>query len=104
MPSLRKNTVCWRNDSSEIGVQGQYTGNPLGSNLGQLTGFFTNYMVSAGSNGLNSIVPSSVTPTYQSLNLAHNFALPAALSGAAGSGGLYPVLGNDFSATGVIGR
>src|ERR1039457_891953 len=88
-----------RNDSSEIGVQGQYTGNPLGSNLGQLTGFFTNYMVSAGSNGLNSIVPSSVTPTYQSLNLAHNFALPAALSGAAGSGGLYQVLGNDFTAT-----
>ena len=84
------------NNSSEIGVQGSYTGNPLGSNLGQITGFMTNYVVSAAS---NAIVPSSVTPIYQSINAGNNFNLPATVTGAAGNGGLYQVLGNDFTAT-----
>jgi type II secretory pathway component GspD/PulD (secretin) len=44
-------------------------------------------------------VPKSVTPTYQSFNMGNNFALPQALAGASGSGGLYQVLGNDFTAT-----
>jgi type II secretory pathway component GspD/PulD (secretin) len=44
-------------------------------------------------------VPKSVTPTYQSFNMGNNFALPQTLAGAAGSGGLYQVLGNDFTAT-----
>ena len=48
------------NNASEIGVEGSYSGNPLGSNLGQITGFLTNYMVSAVSNGAPSIVPSSI--------------------------------------------
>jgi type II secretory pathway component GspD/PulD (secretin) len=48
---------------------------------------------------LNSIVPKSITPNYQSVSLANGFSLPAALSGASGSGGLYQILGNDFTAT-----
>lgn len=88
------------NNSSEIGVEGTYTGNPFGANLGQLTGFVTNYMVqSAGSNGLNSIVPKSITPTYQGVNMGNSFGLPASLPGVAGNGGMYQVLGNDFTAT-----
>src|ERR1017187_4567574 len=34
-----------RNDSSEIGVQGQYTGNPFGTSIAQMAGFMTNYAV-----------------------------------------------------------
>ncbi len=87
------------NNSSEIGVQGSYSGNPLGSNLGQITGFMTNFMVSAISNGAPSVVPSSISPIYQSINAGNNFNLPASVAGAAGNGGLYQVLGNDFTAT-----
>ena len=87
------------NNSEDIGVQGSYTGNPLGSNLGQITGFMTNYMVQSTSNGLSSIVPKSITPTYQSANMGNSFGLPTSLSGVSGNGGLYQVLGNDFTAT-----
>jgi len=87
------------NNASEIGVQGSYTGNPLGSNLGQITGFMTNFMVSAISNGAPSVVPSSISPIYQSINAGNNFNLPATVAGAAGNGGMYQVLGNDFTAT-----
>ena len=88
-----------RNDSSIIGVQGTYTGGSLGA-LSQMTGLVTNYGVALASNGLASIVPKSITPTYQSFNVANNFGLPQTLAGAAaGSGGLYSVLGSDFTAT-----
>jgi len=88
------------NNSSEIGVEGTYTGNPFGANLGQLTGFVTNYTVSsATSNALPSIIPKSITPTYQGLNMGSGFGLPASLPGVAGNGGMYQVLGNDFTAT-----
>ena len=118
------------NNSSEIGVEGTYTGNFLGSNLGQLTGFTTNFGVNnnysvvqlptstsgltqpvtttpggsqqVGSSFLNnsqSIVPTSVTPKYQSANMGNSFGLPASLPGVAGNGGMYQVLGNDFTAT-----
>jgi type II secretory pathway component GspD/PulD (secretin) len=87
------------NNASEIGVEGSYSGNPLGSNLGQITGFLTNYVVSAVSNGAPSVVPSSVRPIYQSIAAGNNFNLPATVAGAAGNGGLYQVLGNDFTAT-----
>jgi len=88
------------NNSSEIGVEGTYTGNPFGANLGQLTGYLTNYTVSsATSNALPSIVPSSITPTYQGINAGNTFGLPQALSGVSGNGGMYQVLGNDFTAT-----
>jgi general secretion pathway protein D len=88
------------NNASEIGVQGTYTGNPLGS-LGQLTGFLTNYAVisGAGSNATKTIAPSSITPVYQSMNVGNSFGLPLGVTGASGNGGLYQVLGNDFTAT-----
>ena len=54
------------NNSSEIGVEGSYTGNWLGSGLSQITGYVTNYSVSPlTSNALPSIVPKSITPIYQ---------------------------------------
>ena len=88
------------NSASELGVQGSYTGGGLGKNLSQITGYVTNFTVgSFGSNAIPSIVPKSITPTYQSFNVGNNFALPAALSGASGAGGLYQVLGSDFTAT-----
>jgi type II secretory pathway component GspD/PulD (secretin) len=82
------------NDASELGVEGSYTGNWLGSGLSQVTGFMTNYSVVS-----NTVVPKSITPTYQSANLANSFGLPITPNGASGSGGLYQVLGNDFTAT-----
>jgi general secretion pathway protein D len=89
-----------RNDSSEIGVQGSYTGNPFGTSIASIAGYVTNYAVSSiGSNAVPTIVPTSITPTYQSMNLANNMGLPAALSSVSGSGGMYQVLGSDFTAT-----
>jgi len=89
-----------RNNSSDIGVQGSYTGGSLGKSLGQFTGYITNYMVQTASNGLNSIGPKSITPTYsKAYNMGNTFNLPASLAGATGNGGLYQVLGNDFTAT-----
>ena len=88
-----------RNNSSDIGVQGSYTGGSLGKSLAQITGYVTNYSLLNGGMSNASFVPKSVTPTYQSFNMGNNFALPQALAGASGSGGLYQVLGNDFTAT-----
>jgi len=94
------------NNSSEIGVEGTYTGNFLGSNLGQLTGLVTNYTIKnvvsgVGSNAVTSqsIVPQSIRNTYSSANMGNSFGLPASLPGVAGNGGMYQVLGNDFTAT-----
>ena len=88
------------NNSSEIGVQGSFTGSSWGSGLSSISGFVTNYMVQAGSNGLSSIVPKSITPTYSpNISAGNSFGLPQTLTGAAGNGGLYQVIGNDFTAT-----
>jgi general secretion pathway protein D len=95
------------NNSSEIGVQGSYTGGNWGSGLQAITGFMTNYAVKNVLSGVGSnlvstptIVPTSITPVYQNnLNVGHNFNLPSTLTGAAGNGGIYQVLGNDFNAT-----
>jgi general secretion pathway protein D len=82
------------NNAEAIGVQGSYTGGSLGSSLANITGYVTNYTVSGG-----AVVPKSITPTYQSFNVGNNFGIPQSLSGVAGNGGLYQVLGNDFTAT-----
>ncbi len=74
------------NDGSEIGVQGTYTGGSLGSSLAAFSGFITNKS--------GNVVPSS-----QSFNMANGFGLPTTIPGASGTGGLYQVLGNDFTAT-----
>ena len=80
------------NKASAIGVQGDYTG--LNRNFSQLTGYITNY--AAGSTPGN---PGTITPVYQSLNVNNNFGLPQTLAGAAGNGGIYQLMGNDFTAT-----
>jgi general secretion pathway protein D len=83
------------NDGSVIGVQGQFTGGSVGG-MGALTGFITNGLSFSPTNG---IVPTGVSPKYSSFNVGNNFNLPQSLAGAAGNGGLYQVLGNDFTAT-----
>jgi general secretion pathway protein D len=110
-----------RNDGSEIGVQGSYTGGNWGTALQQVSGYMTNYTFQSAvisvlnsvlSNGVPvsgtsstttaapALIPTSITPTYaKNLNLGNSFNLPAAVSGASGNGGLYQVIGNDFTAT-----
>jgi general secretion pathway protein D len=92
------------NKASAIGVQGDYTG--FNRSFSQVTGFMTNYSVQPVTTGSGSttttiptVVPSSVTPVSQSYNLNNNFGLPQTLAGAAGNGGLYQLMGNDFTAT-----
>ena len=102
------------NNSSEIGVQGAYTGGSWGNSLQALSGFTTNYSLQ---NVVNSVVTGTgstatttttttptltptIVPTYaHNFNVGNNFNLPASIPGASGNGGLYQVLGNDFSAT-----
>ncbi len=81
-----------RNNSSDIGVQGNYTG--LRSDFSAVTGYVTNLTVVS-----NNVVPQNVVQTRQSIIAGNNFGLPQTLAGASGTGGLYQVLGNDFSAT-----
>jgi general secretion pathway protein D len=88
-----------RNDSSDIGVQGTYTGGSLGKSLQQLTGYTTNYSLINGGTATAAIVPSSITPTYKSFDMNNNFGLPLNLANATGNGGVYQVLGSDFTAT-----
>jgi general secretion pathway protein D len=92
------------NKSSAIGVQGTYTGVSQNGPFSQFAGFVTNsYTLTPGSSTANSVTPPSYTPVptpiYQSYNVGQNFALPQALAGAAGNGGMYQFLGNDFTAT-----
>jgi general secretion pathway protein D len=44
-------------------------------------------------------MPSSITPVTQSVNAGNSFGLPQSLAGATGNGGVYQILGNDFTAT-----
>ncbi len=86
------------NNASAIGVQGNYTGE--NNKFSQITGYMTNYSVIPGSAGSpNTIQPTSITPINQSVNVGNNFGLPQSLAGATGSGGVYTILGNDFTAT-----
>jgi len=91
------------NNASDIGVQGSYTPSAYSSILGQVTGFTTNYslqsVTSSSGTTTPTLLPSSVTPTYQSANVGNSFGLPASLPNVAGNGGLYQILGNDFTAT-----
>jgi general secretion pathway protein D len=88
------------NNASAIGVQGDYTG--LNRNFSQLAGYVTNYgigNIGTGTTPVMGVVPTSVTPVNQSVNLNNNFGLPQSLAGAAGNGGIYQLMGNDFTAT-----
>ena len=83
------------NNASAIGVQGNYTG--ANSKFSQITSFMTNYSVVPGSP--NTIQPTSITPINQSVNVGNNFGLPQSLPGATGPGGVYSILGSEFTAT-----
>jgi general secretion pathway protein D len=85
------------NKASAIGVQGDYTG--LNKNFSQITGYVTNYTVANPGSSTAAIVPSSLTPVNQSVNLNNGFGLPQSLAGASGNGGIYQIMGNDFTAT-----
>jgi general secretion pathway protein D len=94
------------NDSKalDLGVQGNYTG--FSKNFSQITGYLTNYAVAnPGSaanpslTGVATILPTGITPVNQSYTLNNNFNLPQTLTGSAGNGGMYQIMGNDFTAT-----
>lgn len=80
------------NNSSDIGLEGTYTGQ--NKNFSALTGFVTNFGVLVSSNS-SSIVPTGITPVRSSVIANNNFGLAAAGS----PNGLYQVLGADFQAT-----
>ena len=87
------------NNASELGVQANYTGGNWSKNFGQFTGFVTNaFTTIIATNGIASIVPSSIAANFSSLNAANSFGLPTTISGAAGAGGIYQILGKDFTA------
>ena len=48
---------------------------------------------------LPASVPSGFSPANQSYTLNNNFGLPQSLTGAAGNGGMYQIMGSDFTAT-----
>jgi general secretion pathway protein D len=85
------------NNSSEIGVQGTYSG--FNSAFNQVTGFVTNYTVANPGTPNAAIVPTSITPVRASTVGSQNFGGIASLPGTSGSGGVYSLLGNDFTAT-----
>jgi general secretion pathway protein D len=80
------------NKASAIGVQGDYTG--LNKNFSQLTGYVTNYAAGSAPG-----TPGIISPVNQSVNLNNGFGLPQSLAGASGNGGIYQIMGNDFTAT-----
>jgi general secretion pathway protein D len=92
------------NKALDLGVQGNYTG--FSKHFSQVSGFVTNYsllnIISTGGGLTNitpTLLPSSVSPVGQSYTLNNNFNLPQSLTGAAGNGGMYSIMGSDFTAT-----
>jgi general secretion pathway protein D len=92
------------NKALDFGIQGNYTG--ANGTWGLVTGFMTNsfsIVTNVSSvNGNTVATPSlfpNVTPIQQSFNVGQGFGLPQTLAGAAGNGGMYQFLGNDFTAT-----
>jgi len=85
-------------------AQADYTG--FNNSFGKVTGFLTNsYLPGATqSQGTGSTISTTTfipqpTPYFQSYNVGNDFGLPQALAGAAGNGGVYQLIGNDFTAT-----
>lgn len=91
--------------ASDIGFQGAYTGH--NGTFSQVTGFLTNsYLetqnVSQNGNGGNTTTTTFTpipTAVPQSFNVGQNFGLPQSLAGAAGNGGVYQLIGSDFTGT-----
>jgi general secretion pathway protein D len=85
------------NKALNLGVQGDYTG--FSKNFSKITGYITNYTVANPGTATAAVVPSGISPVSSSYNLNNNFGLPQSLAGATGNGGMYTILGNDFTAT-----
>jgi general secretion pathway protein D len=85
------------NKALDLGVQGNYTG--FSKNFNTINGYLTNFTQSISTNGVASLVPSSISPNRQSYTLNNNYNLPQSLTGAAGNGGMYSIMGSDFTAT-----
>jgi type II secretory pathway component GspD/PulD (secretin) len=90
--------------ASAIGAQANYTG--FNNSFGKVTGFLTNSFiqennttVANGGTTTSTTFTPVPTPYYQSYNVGNDFGLPQALAGAAGNGGVYQLIGNDFTAT-----
>ena len=91
------------NTASDIGVQGSYTG--FNWNFSQITGFMTNsYILST------RLLPPQMTVTHANVHPQHYPSQPdvereqqlwfaPVPGGAAGNGGIYQFMGNDFTAT-----
>jgi general secretion pathway protein D len=84
----------------DLGVQGNYTG--FSKNFSQITGYLTNYSyypsAAAPPGSPGTVGPSGYAPVNQSYTLNNNFGLPQSLTGASGNGGMYQIMGTDFSA------
>jgi general secretion pathway protein D len=98
------------NNALALGVQGNYNG--FSKNFGVITGYITNYSLftpttvvanpaggSTTTYGTPTIEPSGLTPLTTSYSVNNGFGLPQSLPGAAGNGGLYQIMGNDFTGT-----
>jgi general secretion pathway protein D len=90
--------------ASDIGAQGSYTGH--NGTFSEITGFLTNSYsiqnsttIANGGTTTTPILTPNITPVQQSFNLGQNFGLPQSLAGAAGNGGIYQLIGSDFTGT-----
>jgi len=90
--------------ASDIGMQGSYTGH--NGAFSQVTGFLTNSYsyhdqttIANGGTTTTPVLEPNITPVQQSFNMGQNFGLPQSLAGAAGTGGLYQLIGKDFTGT-----
>ena len=84
------------NKALDLGVQGNYTG--FSKNFSTLQSYVTNFTTMISSNGVATLVPSSISPNNTSYTLQNQFGLPQSLTGASGNGGLYTIMGSDFTA------
>jgi general secretion pathway protein D len=82
-----------------LGVEGNYTG--FNNNFSKITGYVTNYTYYPGSTPTTpgTVGPSGLSAVSQSLTAQNSFGLPQTPTGAAGNGGIYTLMGNDFTAT-----
>ncbi len=87
------------NKALNLGVQGDYTG--FNNNFSKITGYVTNYTYYPGSTPTTpgTIGVSGYSPVSESVTASHGFGLPQTPAGAAGNGGMYTLMGNDFTAT-----
>jgi general secretion pathway protein D len=90
--------------ASDLGFQGAYTGH--NGTFSQVTGFLTNSYsyqnqttIANGGTTTTPILSPNISAVQQSFNMGQNFGLPQTLAGAAGNGGVYQLIGSDFTGT-----